>query len=196
LKGEKLQAIRFPLRSRRPAKPAEKGALASFRKELSAWLQVLVIVFGGLFGLYKYLDEQTRAEEQRRDQIKNIERDKLAQAERDNLARLIEAQKPFLQLQFDTYKKANTLVGRMILLKPDDPEYKKLRDEFESLYWAELALVEDRGVAAAMINLGDRFRDYEADNVKQVELKVGAINLAHALRDSIRSGWEGGIKRQ
>src|SRR5438477_8306561 len=138
----------------------EKSRLEQFREAVTGWLSVVTVVVGALFGLYKYLDEQKSAQTASLSQARALENAKLAQAEKDNLTRRIEAQKPFLQLQFDTYLKTNSLVARMTRLKPDDPDYKKLRAEFDGLYWSELALVEDTGVEAAMVELQQNLVKY------------------------------------
>jgi hypothetical protein len=173
----------------------EKSKLEQFREAVTGWLSVVTVVIGALFGLYKYLEEQRSAQVASLRQAETLERARLAQAEKDNLTRRIEAQKPFLELQFKTYLRTNSLVAKMILLKPDDPDHKKMRAEFDGLYWSELAMVEDVGVASAMVDLQKDLVRYEKGEAAQAVLNTSAIHLAHAFRDSIRSGWESGLKK-
>lgn len=59
-------------------------------------------------------------------------------------------------------------------------------DVFWLLYWGPLALVEDSTVTRAMIQFGDALKT----NVSQAELKIYALELAHACRDSIAESWK------
>jgi hypothetical protein len=156
-----------------------------------AWLSVATVVGGALWGLYVYIANEKKAEATRLEQTRALENERVAQADRDNATRRIEAQKPFLQQQFTTYLKTAALVGRIIQLQPDDDEYKALRKEFGSLYWAELALVEDPNVSSAMVQLEVALSLNERKTGVQSDPKGAALGLAHAMRDSIRSGWQG-----
>jgi hypothetical protein len=179
-----------------------KGSEAEARKTeyhsrlleiLKAWLPVLTVVIGGLWGLYEYTANERKAETTRLEQTRTIEREKLEQAQRADATRRIEAQKPYLELQFKTYLRTTELVGKIIQLKPTEPEYSKLRSEFSTLYWTELALVESTDVARAMVGLESALQTYEreATILAGRDLRVAALNLAHAIRDSIQSGWKG-----
>jgi hypothetical protein len=168
--------------------PTYHSKLLDFAK---AWLSVLTVVGGALWGLYVYIANERRAEATRLEQTKALENERVAQAERDNVTRRIEAQKPYLQLQFATYLKTTELVGRLIQLKPDQDEYKALRKQFGTLYWSELALVEDIGVSSAMVHLEEALEAYEQKTRPSTDLKPAALALAHAIRDSIQSGWQG-----
>jgi lipase chaperone LimK len=175
---------------------AEKAAVEqTYHSKLldmaKAWLSVATVVGGALWGLYVYVANEKKAEAIRLEQARTIEAERVAQAERDNATRRIEAQKPFLQQQFSTYLKTTALVGRIIQLQPDDDEYKALRKEFGALYWAELALVEDPNVSSAMVQLEDALVLKEKKTGAESGPKNAALGLAHAMRDSIRSGWQG-----
>jgi hypothetical protein len=188
-----IKQVRFPLSHRTPSSRPKRW-LKTFREELGAWLSVLTIVAAGLFGLVKYLDQQHEAELARITQAKTAEENRVAQAERENMTRLIESQRPFLDQQFKTYLRTNALVGRMVVLRPADPEFLKLVEEFESLYWSELALVEDRGVAQAMSELGKKIHQVAGSAIHSPGyFNAEAIELAHAFRDSIRKNWEQGL---
>jgi hypothetical protein len=167
---------------------------------VKAWLPVLTVVGAAVWSVYTYVGEQKRAETARLEQAKTIEdqrqrqqRDaeqaRLDQVEKEAVTRRLEAQKPFLELQFKTYLRTTELVGKIIQLKPDTPEYAALRSDFSRLYWTELALVESTEVARAMIVLESALIRYE--NGASGELHPAAIGLAHAIGDSIRNGWNG-----
>jgi|tagenome__1003787_1003787.scaffolds.fasta_scaffold20835508_2 hypothetical protein len=170
---------------------------------IKAWLPILTVVGASVWAVYTYVGEQKRSEDarlqqarvfeqQRQEQQKESEKQRLAQAEKDAATRRVEAQKPYLELQFKTYLRTTALVGKLIVLNPKDSAYLDLRREFDVLYWTELALVEDREVAGAMVFLNQRFKEYEQDPEKYAQTTRGAaISLAHAIRDSIRKGWQG-----
>ena len=168
---------------------------------IKAWLPVLTVVGAGVWSVYTYVGEQKRAEtarleqartieDQRQRQQKDAEQARLDQVEKEAATRRIEAQKPFLELQFKTYLRTTELAGKIIQLKPNTQEYGSLRNDFSRLYWTELALVESPDVARAMIVLEGALIEYENDGTSG-GLHSAAIELAHAIRDSIRSGWKG-----
>jgi hypothetical protein len=173
----------------------------SFLNVIKAWLPVLTVVGAAVWSVYTYVGEQKRAEtarleqartieDQRQRQQRDAEQARLDQVEKEAATRRIEAQKPFLELQFKTYLRTTELVGKIIHLKPNTPEYAAHRTDFSRLYWAELALVESVEVARAMVVLEGALIKYEND-VTSGGLHSAAIELAHAIRDSIRSGWKG-----
>lgn len=164
---------------------AEKAAVEqTYHSKLldivKAWLSIATVVGGALWGLYVFVENEKKAEAIR-----------LEQAERDNTTRRIEAQKPFLQLQFATYLKTTTLVGQLIQLQPDEDEYRKLRKEFDTLYWSELALVEDFGVSSAMVQLEEALGQNEKKMGSPANIKRAALGLARAMGVSIQNGWQG-----
>jgi hypothetical protein len=167
-----------------------------------AWLPVLTVVIGALWGLYEFIWNERKAEtarleqartieQQRVEQAQETERQRRAQAEKEAVTRRIEAQRPFLELQFKTYLRTTTLVGKLIVLDPTSADYQALRQEFDTLYWTELALVEDDNVSSAMVRLQADLSEYEKRPNDRTQIKVSALRLAHAIRDSIRSGWQG-----
>lgn len=107
-----------------------------------------------------------------------------AQAE----SRRVEATKPFLERQLRLYTEA-TQAAATIATSEDAAELAAARKRFWSLYWGELALVEDATVEAAMVRLGRALQEKEQDpaNIRQLSL-----TLAHACRDSLARSW--GVK--
>lgn len=101
--------------------------------------------------------------------------------------RRIEATKPFLERQLTLYTQATqaaaTIATSKVPLKVEGATAK-----FWSLYWGELALVEDTRVAAAMMSLGDKLKG----NSSQEALQLGSLELARACRDSLAESW--GVK--
>lgn len=155
------------------------------------WISVATVVFGALWGLYVYIANEKKAAAIRLEQANAIEKERVVQAERENTTRRIEAQKPFLELQFKTYLKTTALVGRMIHLQRGEDEFKNLKKDFETLYWTELALVEDPLVESAMVKLNRTFLEFEQGLPVADKVKSSALGLAQAMRDSIRNGWRG-----
>lgn len=106
-----------------------------------------------------------------------------AQAE----TRRIEATKPFLERQLQLYTNV-TQVAAGLATSHDVNEVESATKRFWSLYWGELALVEDKRVEAAM---ADMKRALEA-GAKGEELTVLSLALARACRDSLAESW--GVK--
>lgn len=136
---------------------------------LDSWLKVLstlgaVIVFG--WGMVQFLATQHTQSETRR----------------------IEATKPFLERQLKLYTEA-TQVAAVLATSNHPDEVDAASKRFWSLYWGELALVEDKHVEAAMVQLG---RALQEGRVGQ-QLQSQSLALAHACRDSLAESW--GVKQ-
>ena len=102
--------------------------------------------------------------------------------------RRIEATKPFLERQLKLYTEATQAAATLATSKKAD-ELDAASKKFWSLYWGELALVEDKKVEAAMVQLG---RALEAGSVGN-QLQQYSLELAHACRDSLAESW--GVKQ-
>lgn len=138
-------------------------------QNLETWVKVLSILGGVIafcWGVIQFVAAQN------------------AQAE----TRRIEATKPFLERQLKLYTEATQAAATLATSKKDD-ELDAASKKFWSLYWGELALVEDKRVEAAMVQLG---RSLEAGSVGQ-KLQQNSLALAHACRDSLAESW--GVKQ-
>ena len=107
-----------------------------------------------------------------------------AQAE----TRRIEATRPFLDRQLNLYTVA-TQAAATLATSSDEEALQEAKKRFWSLYWGELALVEDNGVAEAMEYFGYALERESAGT----ELKTLSLQLAHACRDSLAESW--GVKQ-
>ncbi len=136
---------------------------------LETWIKVLsllgaVIAFG--WGIFQFIATQN------------------AQAD----TRRIEASKPFLERQLKLYTEATQAAAALATSNKAD-EVAAASKKFWSLYWGELALVEDKRVEAAMVQLGSAL---EAGGAGQ-QLQQHSLALAHACRDSLADSW--GVKQ-
>ena len=132
---------------------------------LDTWIRALsvlgaVVAFG--WGILQFISSQN------------------AQAE----TRRIEATKPFLERQLKLYTEATQAAATLATSKKPE-ELDVASKKFWSLYWGELALVEDKGVEAAMVQFG---RALESGSVGQ-QLREHSLALAHACRDSLAESW-------
>ena len=102
-------------------------------------------------------------------------------------SRRIEATKPFLERQLKLYTEATQSAATLATSEEPSEKVAAIK-RFWSLYWGELALVEDKDVEAAMVALGKGLdRQASPPELKQLSLK-----LAHACRDSLALSW--GVK--
>jgi hypothetical protein len=148
-----------------------------------SWLPVLTVVGGALWGLYTFIDHQ-----------KESNRLLQEQAQRDGQARLIEAQRPFLQKQLDLYFETAQIAGRLVTIKPGTDKWQENETRFWALYWSELSMVEHGVVEAAMKHFGDTLLVYDGkpdDPATRRALESAAYELAHAIRSGIESAWGG-----
>ncbi len=101
--------------------------------------------------------------------------------------RRIEATKPFLNRQLELYTTA-TKTAATLATGDDSLEKTAALKKFWSLYWGELALVEDEEVETAMVRMGKGVEK----GVSREELQKLSLKLAHAIRDSLADSW--GVK--
>ena len=98
--------------------------------------------------------------------------------------RRIEATRPFLERQLALYTEATQLAST-IATTSNATKKERLLERFWSLYWGELALVEDAPVEGAMVRLGDALRAKASEQ----EVRRLALKLAHACRNSLAKSW-------
>jgi len=102
-------------------------------------------------------------------------------------SRRIEATKPFLERQLKLYTEATQSAATLATSEKPSERAAAIK-RFWSLYWGELALVEDKEVEKAMVALGNGL-DQQAS---PKELKQLSLKLAWACRDSLALSW--GVK--
>jgi hypothetical protein len=98
--------------------------------------------------------------------------------------RRIEATKPFLERQLKLYTDVS-VAAATLATSNDEGEWDAAVKRFWSLYWGELALVEDTRVEEAMVELGKGINQ----NVEREKLQWLSLNLARACRDSLAVSW-------
>jgi hypothetical protein len=120
-----------------------------------AWLPILTVVGGALWGHFTYLDQAKEAAKIQAASEQKLADERKSQSERDSRTRLIEAQKAFLDKQLALYVETSQVVGRLVAEDAvgQDPFHlwKMDLERFEELYWSELTMVEHSEVASAMV---------------------------------------------
>jgi hypothetical protein len=116
-----------------------------------AYLPVLTVVGGALWGLFTYLDHAKEAAKTLAASEQNLTIERRNQSERESRTRLIEAQKQFLDKQLDLYLETSKVVGRLVSEDLNFNNWESDRLRFEELYWSELTMVEHTEVASAMV---------------------------------------------
>jgi hypothetical protein len=150
-------------------------------KLVQAWLPVLTVVVGALWGLYTYIDHQKEVASAARDQQRQ-----------QTAARLLEAQRPFLEKQLALYFDAAQVAGKLTTLKPGNADWDNNENRFWQLYWSELSLVESPAVETAMVKVGQYLNEYKKspnNNEAGNNLQGSIYELAHAIRDGIQATW-------
>ena len=136
---------------------------------LDTWVKVLTLVgavVAFVWGAYQFLATQRTQAETRR----------------------IEATRPFLERQLKLYTEATQSAATMATSSSKE-EVASATQRFWSLFWGELALVEDKRVEAAMVQFGRALDEGKTGN----ELRGVSLELAHACRDSLADSW--GVKQ-
>ena len=157
-----------------------------------AWLPVLTVVVGALWGLYTYLDHAREAAAAVRETEKNLATEHAIQSGRESRTRLIEAQKPFLDKQLVLYFETAQVVGRLLTEDMSTPEWDRDKIRFEELYWSELAMVEHTEVASAMVNFRPVLVTVKVKRgqlLTEPDATTAALGVARALRKGIEESW-------
>ena len=115
----------------------------------------------------------------------------------------------FLERQLELYFEAAAITSK-IATSSEGPDKELAKRRFRELYWGELAVVEDADVRGAMVEFGrilnkskksvclpqeqtkQRARE-PTEAVVKVCLLRGALDLAHAARDSLEDSWNVGL---
>ncbi|MDB5800624.1 MAG: hypothetical protein JWL63_1563 [Rhodocyclales bacterium] len=98
--------------------------------------------------------------------------------------RRIEATRPFLDRQLKLYTEATQAVATLAT-SSSKTDVAAATARFWSLYWGELALVEDKRVEAAMVQLGSAIKAGQTGS----QIQGLSLELAHACRDSLAESW-------
>jgi hypothetical protein len=140
------------------------------------WLKILGL-FGALasfvWGVYQW-------------RVKSDQELAQARFEADRVAasRKIEATKPFLERQLKLYTEVSQ-VAATLSTSSDTAERGRANKRFWELYWGELALVENREVEVAMVEIGEAL----GRSGPQSELQQLSLRLAHSCRTSLDRSW-------
>jgi len=154
--------------------------LPSSFKETLELLTPVGAVASFIWGIWVWRDKSEKELVQAR-----IEEKRLAdEAERLAESRRIEATKPFLERQLTLYVEASQVAAK-IATSTDVNEVTEAKQRFWELFWGELALVENKAVEAAMMDLRDAIRDGEP----REELEQRSLALAHTCRISLDESW-------
>jgi hypothetical protein len=147
----------------------------------------LGLIAGGFWTVKQYFDNQAKERDLARERARSAE----AEAEKErNLAREraksaeVEARKPFFTKQLELYFQA-VEAASAIASGPWEQQVPVI-GAFWRLYWGPLVIVEDTRVSGAMVQFGKALDS----NATQGELKIYALELARACRDSIAESWK------
>lgn len=100
----------------------------------------------------------------------------------------IEATRPFLMRQLELYTLATQAAATVATSKSDE-DVRVSEGRFWSLYWGELAMVEDKQVERAMIRFGYGI-DPKKKRASKGCLEELSLHLAHSIRDSLADSWK------
>jgi hypothetical protein len=115
-----------------------------------------------------------------------------------------EQKKPFREAQLSLCRDASEAAAILASLTPrregggapSEDTWEKARARFEQLYWGSLAVVEDKGLEARMVDFREQLIKYEKElragtlgEDKRLDLQQLALRIAHASRALIAKGW-------
>jgi len=181
------------------SEPGNRPGLLSLAQ---AWLPVLTVVGGALWGLFTYIDHAKQAAVAQAESDKKLAVDRANQSLRESRTRLIEAQKPFLDRQLALYFETAKIVGRLVTEDVGSPGWADDETRFNELYWSELTMVEHAEVAAAMVGFRTALSPVSKKRpellanasvvIDRDPLRNAALGVAHALRKGVEQSWGNG----
>ena len=140
------------------------------------YLTLLLTVLGMVAGIWKFTSEQSN-------QTK-LEHSLLSRESR------IEFERKHWQQQVDTYTKIADVAGRIATQVENADALPKLEQEFLSLYWGTMVLVEDENVATRMKEFVQEIRDFQSEWSNAERVKKRAYQLVYACRESSEKTWK------
>lgn len=136
---------------------------ARFIDALCKIAAVVGVLIGGGWAIYKYLDSRVEAAR----------------------TAAIEARKPFETERLSLYLRATSAAAALATTNTKK-EREKAEQEFWSLYWGPLSIVEDKAVEASMVRIGRCIRNNQCE--KPIEQL--ALDLDYACRLSVAESWD------
>jgi len=128
--------------------------------ELSIVIPWILALITAGIGIYQYADQRAQANRQ-----------------------------PFLEKQLALSFEASDAAAQLAT-ETDPVKWELSRKNFWRLYWGPLGIVEDRGVEAAMVRLGQVVpRDATTPALPMTELQRPSLELAHAVRELVLRSW-------
>jgi hypothetical protein len=126
---------------------------------------------------------------------RKVAEDRRVEAERQVQVRLLEARKPFNDIQFSRYLETARVVGALVTTSDlKSTEWDENFRRYEQLYWTDLSMVEDEGVKSAMQGFAGKLRSMNANKMGVADadfenLKQAAYRLSLALRQGVQKTW-------
>lgn len=152
---------------------------------LVSLLPSLLAVAGGLWALYKYLNDSKKAQD--KDRVVREQANKTAE---------IEAQRPFVAKQQEVYFDLLLTTSFIATREPENEEERKSLPErdaairhFWVLFWGPLPVSADQDVAKA----ADVFSEALDNQDDFVPLRNASMDLARACRRALGSAWNLGL---
>ena len=151
-------------------KPTMDEAASRFWSAIFAAATTIALIGGGIYSLVEYFDSRQKERRTYEFQVKVAE---------------FEARKPFYSKQLDLCLEAAGAAATIAVTK--DPKKKQeALENFWRLYWGPLGMVENQGVATAMVSYGQCLNG-SCDGKR---LEFLSLDIAHSCRNAISSTWE------
>jgi hypothetical protein len=146
-------------------------------------LAVLIPVAGGLWGMYVYVENQALSTEKARLDLVNQTR-----------AKLVELQKPFIDLQFQTFREFTKAISNLLVFTGNNALWYESYHEYWRLHRGAVVLVEDQEVHEAKEKFGMAVDAYAHDGNfdTQQALRKHGEQLMVAMRNSTQRAWASG----
>jgi hypothetical protein len=114
-----------------------------------------------------------------------------AQSDEQHRLRLMEIKRPFRETQFKLYMETAEVVGKLVSLRKDNPDWQDAYPRFWALHFSVLATVKSPTVSAAMTQSAEdvRIHAHSDNNAELMQTRNSSIELAHAIQAAIQHDW-------
>jgi hypothetical protein len=186
--GAELEKLRLEIeRLKIEISGSRRGRALDSIVRLTPLITVTIAVFGVLFTVYQYKEEQKNNRIAQQQQLEKETRERADREQRDAVLAQREFMKPLLEKQQQLYFEASSAAA--IIASTNNPEERRRAElTFWKLYWGPLVFVESTEVSGAMKNFGNCLSRVE--DCDETEMKNRSLKLGSAMEESILNTWK------
>ena len=187
IRGQTVATLKEEYEQRKSLRPVEQQQPSTRERTLRLFerlLPILIAVAGGIWAVVLFTNNRTE-----------VAARQVSEQAAYSRARLVEAQKPFIDHQFAIYKDLTRLLGELLVFREGDrPKWDKNYDEYWRVHIGPMHFVEDATVREANLKFGEALESYRqvgnADTYRKVRETSEALIIA--MKNDLKASWTTG----